>query len=147
VYAEPAVQRGDDYEIAVKAMQGDIATQVWRLPEGGRLMLAVAVPVQHTKRVLGVTMLSRSDSEIDKAIYAVRIQILQIFGFTLLITTMLSLYLARAIARPIRQLALAAEGLRHGEAQIVGLAGTSSLLNSEAIPDLSSRKDEIGDLS
>ncbi len=31
--------------------------------------------------------------------------------------------------------------------QIVGLAGTANLLSRDAIPDLTGRKDEIGDLS
>ncbi len=145
-YQEQEIQRADQYEIARRAMQGDMATQVWSMPKGG-LILAAAVPVQHAGHVLGTVMTSRMDTNIDKAIYAVRIEILQLFFITLFITILLSLYLARAIARPIRLLALAAEGLRHGQMQIVGLAGMSNLLNRDAIPDMTDRKDEIGDLS
>jgi two-component system sensor histidine kinase ChvG len=123
-----------------------MSTQVWRTPSG-RLTLAAAVPVQHGKQVLGIVMMSRSDAAIDKAITTVRIDIMKIFFITLFITILLSLYLARAIARPIRLLALAAEGLRHGQMQIVGLAGTAKLLNRDAIPDMTGRHDEIGDLS
>ena len=122
-----------------------MATQVWSTPEG--LILAAAVPVQHGKHVLGSVMMSRTDTAIDKAIYAVRIEILQIFFFTLMITILMSLYLARTIARPIRLLAIAAEGLRQGQTQIVGLAGMASLLTRDAIPDMTDRRDEIGDLS
>lgn len=139
-------ERGNHYDVVHQAMSGTMATQVWRAPEGG-LTLAAAVPVQHYKQVLGAVMMSRSDANIDKAITTVRIDILKIFGITLCITILLSLYLARAIARPIRLLALAAEGLRHGQMQIVGLAGTAKLLNPDAIPDMTGRKDEIGDLS
>ncbi|MDP9128400.1 MAG: sensor histidine kinase [Pseudomonadota bacterium] len=146
LYQEAEIQRADQYEIARRAMQGEMATQVWSLPKGG-LILAAAVPVQHSKHVLGSVMMSQTDMALDKAIYAVRIEILQIFGFTLMITVLLSLYLARTIARPIRLLALAAEGLRHGQMEIVGLAGMASLLNRNAIPDMTGRKDEIGDLS
>lgn len=146
LYEEQEIQRADQYEIARKAMHGEMATQVWSMPKGG-LILAAAVPVQHAGHVLGAVMMSRTDTEIDKAIYAVRIEILQIFFITLFITILLSLYLARAIARPIRLLALAAEGLRHGQMQIVGLAGMASLLNRDAIPDMTDRGDEIGDLS
>lgn len=146
LYNEQEVQHGSHYEVVRHAMHGEIATQVWRIPKG-RLTLAAAVPVQHYKKVLGAVMLSRSDANIDKAIYAVRIDILEIFGVTLMITILLSLYLAREIAQPIRLLAQAAEGLRHGERQIVGLAGTANLLNRDAIPDLTYRHDEIGDLS
>lgn len=146
LYNEEAVQNGSQYEVVRKAMRGDMATQVWRSPKGG-LTLAAAVPVQHYKNVLGAVMMSRSDANIDKAIVTVRIDILKIFGITLMITILLSLYLARAIARPIRLLALAAEGLRHGQMQIVGMAGMANLLNRDAIPDMTDRKDEIGDLS
>lgn len=146
VYQEQEIQRADQYEIARKAMSGQMATQVWSMPQGG-LILAAAVPVQHAKHVLGSVMMSRTDTAIDQAIYAVRIEILQIFFFTLMITILMSLYLARTIARPIRLLAIAAEGLRHGQTQIVGLAGMASLLTRDAIPDMTARRDEIGDLS
>ncbi len=146
LYSEEEVQRGSQYEAVRRAMKGEMATQVWRSPKGG-LTLAAAVPVPHYKRVLGAVMMSRSDANIDKAIAGVRIDIIKIFSITLMITILLSLYLARAIARPIRLLALAAEGLRHGQMQIVGLAGTASLLNRDAIPDMTKRNDEIGDLS
>ena len=146
LYVEQETDHGNQYEVVRRAKKGDMATQVWRTANS-HLTLAAAVPVEHNKQVLGVVMMSRSDENIDKAITTVRIDIIQIFFITLFITILLSLYLARAIARPIRLLALAAEGLRHGQMQIVGLAGTASLLNRDAIPDLTSRKDEIGDLS
>ena len=146
LYSEREVQRGDHYTLVKRALQGDTATQIWRAQKGG-LVLAAAVPVQHYKHVLGVVMLSRSDVAIDKAITSVRINILKIFFVTLFITTLLSLYLARAIAKPIRLLAQAAEGLRTGQMRIMGLAGTARLLNNDAIPDMTDRNDEIGDLS
>ncbi|MDD5585447.1 MAG: stimulus-sensing domain-containing protein [Alphaproteobacteria bacterium] len=146
LYQEDSIQRGDQYEIARKALAGESATQVWRLPDKG-LLLAVAVPVQRYKKVLGAVMLTRPDTNIDEAIREVRLNILEVFGITLLITVLLSVYLARAIARPIRQLAQAAERVRHGQMQSVGLAGTAQLLNRDVIPDLSERQDEIGDLS
>ena len=146
LYQEHDVQRGDQYDTVRGAMLGNMTTQVWRAPEGG-LTLAAAVPVQHDREVLGAVMMSRSDANIDKAIYTVRIDILKIFGITLLITILLSLYLARAIARPIRLLALAAEGLRHGQMQTVGIGGSASRLDPEMIPDMTGRRDEIGDLS
>ena len=147
LYQEQDIQRGNHYEVVQRAEKGEMSTQVWRTP-GGELTLAAAVPVQHYRQILGTVMMSRSDSgSIDKAITTVRVDILKIFGITLLITVLLSLYLARAIARPIRLLALAAEGLRHGQMRVVGLAGTAKILRSDAIPDLTDRHDEIGDLS
>jgi two-component system, OmpR family, sensor histidine kinase ChvG len=146
LYQEDQIQRGDQYEIVRKARAGEPASQVWSRPHGG-LLLAVAVPVQRYKQVLGAVMLTRPDVKIDQAVSEVRLNILRIFGITLLITVLLSFYLARAIARPLRQLALAAEKVRHKQMQIVGLGGSASALNRDAIPDLSYRKDEIGDLS
>ena len=143
---EQAVQRGEHYDSVRDAAKGSPATQVWRTQDGP-LTLAAAVPVQHAKRSLGVVMMSRSDDNVDRAISTVRIDILEIFGVTLCITILLSLYLARAIARPIRLLAMAAEGLRHGQMHMIGLAGTARLLNKDAIPDMTDRRDEIGDLS
>jgi len=146
LYQEDEAQRGNQYDIVKRAAQGERATQVWSMPGGG-LLLTAAVPVQHYKQVMGMLMLSRGGAKIDEAIRAVRIDILKIFFITLMITIALSLYLARAIARPIRMLAAAAEGLRHGQMQVRGFAGTASLLDPEAIPDMTARKDEIGDLS
>lgn len=146
LYVEKDPQRGDDFSVVGLAMKGEPGTQVWR-HAGGGLMLAAAVPVQHHNSLLGVVILTRSDDDIDRAITSVRIDILELFAITLFITLLLSVYLARAIARPIRLLALAAETLRSGQAQVVGLAGTANLLKHDAIPDFTNRHDEIGDLS
>jgi two-component system sensor histidine kinase ChvG len=146
-YGEESLQRASQYDVTARALRGESkATQVWSLPKGG-LILAVAVPVEHAHHVLGAVMMSRTDATIDRAIYSVRINILQTFFITLGITILLSLYLARAIARPIRQLAQAAEVLRRGQARQSGVTGIANLLRDEAIPDMTSRGDEIGDLS
>lgn len=147
IYQDEKGPRGSPYELARKALAGEHASQVWSLPNREGLILSVAVPVQRYKQILGAVVLSRSDAEIDAAIREVRLNILTLFGVTLLITVMLSFYLARAIARPLRQLAYAAESVRHGQMQIMGMAGTAKLLNNEVIPDLGARNDEIGDLS
>jgi two-component system sensor histidine kinase ChvG len=146
LYGEQLIQRAGQYDVTAQALHGEKATQVWSLPHGG-LILAVAVPVDHYRRTLGAVMMSRSDETIDHAIYAVRINILQIFFITLGITILLSLYLARAIARPIRQLAQAAEVLRHGQTSHAGITGIANLLRGDVIPDMTGRHDEIGDLS
>ncbi len=141
-YAETTAQD----ETIAKAIGGDVATKVWRI-DSGKLLLSVAVPVQRYRQVLGAIALSRPDHKIDAAVRDVRLDILRIFSITLLITIMLSLYLARAIALPLRMLAHAAERMRVGQTEMAGLVGTASRLESEAIPDYSVRNDEIGDLS
>ena len=145
-YGEQMLQRPNHFDITSRALHGEAATQVWSLSKGG-LILAVAVPVEHARHVLGSVMMSRSDKNIDSAIYAVRINILQIFALTLGITILLSIYLARAIARPLHQLAQAAEGLRRGQTSHAGVTGIANLLRNEALPDMTARNDEIGDLS
>jgi two-component system sensor histidine kinase ChvG len=77
----------------------------------------------------------------------VRINILQIFFITLGVTILLSFYLSRAIARPLTQLAQAAEHLRRGQSDQMGISGFSNLLRDNVLPDMTSRHDEIGDLS
>ena len=146
LYPEEEIQQGQQYEIVKQAQETGPVTQVWRLPEGG-LLLSVVVPVQRYKQVLGTVMLTRPDTKINVAIQEVRLDILKIFGVTLFITILLSVYLARAIARPLKLLAKAAERVRRGQSQMVGLSGTARLLNHNAIPDFSARQDEIGDLS
>jgi two-component system sensor histidine kinase ChvG len=145
-YSDQALHHGGSDDLTARALRGEKATRVWSMSKGG-LILAVAVPVEHAHRVLGAVMMSRSDVSIDRAIYAVRINILQIFFITLGITILLSFYLARAIAHPIRQLAQAAEILRQGQTNRTGVSGISNLLRDEVLPDMTSRHDEIGDLS
>ncbi|MDD2326594.1 MAG: stimulus-sensing domain-containing protein, partial [Alphaproteobacteria bacterium] len=146
LYPEDELRQGDTFEEVTAAQDGSPITQVWRMPEGG-LMLSVAVPVQRYRQVLGVAMLTRPDTKINAAIREVRLDTLKIFGMTLLITVLLSLYLARAIGHPLKLLAKAAEAVRRGQTQMVGLSGSARLLNHNAIPDFSARQDEIGDLS
>ncbi len=136
-----------DYEEAIAALIGDGGRAVRRAP-GGRMVLSVAVPVQRFKQVLGALMLSSDGRNVERALRTVRRDILRVAGVTLLLTVMLSLYLAGTIARPIRRLARAADRVRTGgtRARIGGTLGAGAALVG-AIPDLSARGDEIGDLS
>src|SRR6202045_4397942 len=71
---------------------------------------------------------------LEEAVRTVRLELLRIFGVALLVTVLLSFYLAGTIARPIRRLAAAAERARGRGARV-------------EIPDFTRRGDEIGDLS
>ncbi len=73
-------------------------------------------------------------SDIEEELRTVRLELLRIFGVALLVTILLSLYLAGTIARPIRRLAAAAERARGRGARV-------------EIPDFAGRGDEIGELS
>jgi two-component system sensor histidine kinase ChvG len=85
--------------------------------------------------VLGAVLVTRSSNDIEAAVKSVREDLLRVFAVTLAITTLLSLYLAGTITRPIRRLAVAAERVREGRGR------------DQEIPDLSRRRDEIGELS
>jgi two-component system sensor histidine kinase ChvG len=138
-YVERRQGNAVDYPIVDHALDGDEGGQVW-LMQDGHIMLSVAVPVQRYKGVLGAVFLTRPGTKIEEAVEAVRFDIIRLFAFTLVITILLSLYLARAIARPLQDLSKAAEGLKAGR-------GATALKWQTEIPDLSARGDEIGELS
>lgn len=133
-YTELADQRASDYPEVMTALAGDAAGAV-RRSEQGHVVLSFAVPVQRLKKVAGALMLTAGGSEIENDLRAVRLGILKIFGIVLLITVLLSFYLAGTIARPIRRLAAAANQVGQGPGRQV------------TIPDFTRRQDEIGDLS
>jgi two-component system, OmpR family, sensor histidine kinase ChvG len=84
--------------------------------------------------VLGAVMLSTTDREIDDELRTVRLELIRIFGVTLLLTVLLSLYLASTIGSPIRRLAAAAQRAQGRGARI-------------EIPEMTGRNDEIGELA
>ncbi len=134
LYHESPVQHAQDYPEAMKAMAGETATEVREFADG-RLVISAAVPVQRFKQVLGVLLLTSATTGIERAVRDVRIGILRIFLFALVVTVLLSLYLASTMARPVRRLAAAADRVRHGHRR------------EAEIPDFTERRDEIGDLS
>ncbi|MHA1536433.1 MAG: stimulus-sensing domain-containing protein [Alphaproteobacteria bacterium] len=133
-YHEKAKQTANDYREVVQALGGNFGHRV-RQGRRGQLVLTFAVPVQQYKRVLAVVLLSTTDAEIERDVAQLRVDLLKIFGIVLTITVLLSFYLARTIARPIRRLAQAADRIRRGQGRFM------------RIPDFSRRRDEIGDLS
>ena len=134
VYRENAEPRAEDYPEVMRALRGDTASAIHSDPAGSGLVLSAAVPVQRYKQVLGAVMLSTASGEIEEDVRTVRLELLRIFGVALLVTVLLSFYLAGTIARPIRRLAAAAERARGRGARV-------------EIPDFTRRGDEIGDLS
>ena len=119
--------------LSATAMRGDAASAAF-LAADGHLVFAVAVPVQRFRIVQGALILSRTSQDVDDALRRVRSEIVLVFLGALAVTVFLSVYLAGTIARPIRLLADAAEGVRLGRKPV-------------RIPDFSHRHDEIGELS
>ena len=133
-YRESAHQSAADYPEVILALGGETADAIRGTGKKG-MILSVAVPVQRYKQVVGAIMLSADSSDIEAALRSVRFDILKVFLFALAITVLLSVYLAGTIARPVRRLAVAADRVTHGHGR------------EAVIPDFTSRKDEIGDLS
>src|SRR5499427_1859130 len=133
-YQESASPRAEDYLEVVRALRGETGSAVRSDASTGGLVFSVAIPIQRYKQVLGAVMLSTGSGEIEEELRTVRLELLRIFGVALLVTVLLSFYLAGTIARPIRRLAAAAERARGRRAKV-------------EIPDFTRRGDEIGDLS
>ena len=133
----PAYREGhtaQDYREALQALRGDSGSAVQSDAQTGGLVISVAVPLERYKQVLGAVMLSTSNREIEEELRTVRLELLRIFGVTLLVTVLLSLYLASTIARPIRRLAMAAQRAQGRGVRI-------------ELPDVTGRNDEIGELA
>lgn len=133
-YQESAVQNAADYHEVVKALAGEATTDV-RDAGKGKMILSAAVPVQRYRQVLGSLLLTKSGDDIENTLRDTRLTIIGVSGVALGITVLLSLYLASTIALPIHRLADAADRVRRAKGR------------QQKIPDLSSRGDEIGDLS
>jgi two-component system sensor histidine kinase ChvG len=125
---------GTQYPEVAKALIGGPSTVV-RLTDKGELIVSVAVPVQRYRAVMGALLLSTQGGEIDRIVAQERIQILRIFLVAAIVITVLSVLMSISIANPLRKLADAAVRIRHGVKSRV------------EIPDLSTRGDEIGNLS
>ncbi len=126
--------------IAIRSMIADDSTLATTMNEIQQLIVTVAVPVSHEGVMVGAIVLSTLGGEIDTYIRNERQQILEVFILAAVTSIFLSILLANTIGRPLRQLAMAAQ--------------KSSVQNSGRInpgridiPDLTSRPDEIGDLS
>jgi two-component system sensor histidine kinase ChvG len=134
VHVERLDTRADQFPEVVAALAGETGSAVRSAPEGG-IVLSVAVPVSRYKQVVGALMVTHDGRAVAHGLFQVRLAIAQVFIVTLAVTVGLSFFLAGTIARPLRRLALAAHQVRRGQGR------------RARIPDLSTRGDEIGELS
>lgn len=104
-----------------------------RYDANDNLIVTVSQPVQRVQQVLGVVTVESSD--VSSIVNDARQALIPIIGLAFLAMFLSSLALTLFISLPMRRLARAAE--------IV----TRSAKKRDAIPDLSARRDEIGDLS
>lgn len=128
------------YPDVQRALNGDVSTSGWceskaRLQNKLKIILSAAVPVRNMDRTMGVVYLTRDGKQIEETIRQMQRDVLMLFFMALGVTFLLSLYLSGAIARPMKKLSRAAENVQQNFGR------------GAHIPDLSKRKDEIGDLS
>lgn len=133
-YREVRVQKADQYPEVLSALSGEIGVRLRRLDQQNEI-ITVAVPIQRFRRVLGALMISADTRDINAAVQEAHQTIVGFFLAALLVTLALSVFLARTIVRPIKNLARSADRIRLG------------LQSSADIPDFSARNDEVGDLS
>lgn len=115
------------------ALSGSPPTAVVRRNERGIKVVSVSVPLRHVKEVLGVLTIERGD--VDKIVAAQRWAMLPFILVAFGVTMLSSLLLNWLVSRPIHRLSAAADNVR--------LARTRAI----SLPDLESRKDEIGTLA
>jgi len=118
-------------EIA-RAMKGHPAAGT-RMTEDGERVVSVSIPIQHVRAVLGVLTLEAGD--VDEIISAERKALLPFIVVAMVAIVVSSVLLHRLIAVPVLRLARAADHVRLQGARAISL------------PDLSERRDELGDLS
>lgn len=104
-----------------------------RYDDKDNLIVSVSVPVQRVQQVLGVVTVESND--VGNIVSAERKALAPIIGLAVLAALLSSLALTLFITLPMRKLSIAAEVV------------SRSSDKRDAIPDLSKRRDEIGDLS
>ena len=124
----PERRLGDWPEARRALAEGQAQTAVRRAPEGTPFISAAQV-VPGTDSVL---LLTRNARSIRAGVRSERLTLGLILAGTILLSVLLSLFLARTIALPLRRLARAAQRVRLGRAREVN------------VPLLPARKDEIG---
>ena len=125
---------------AQQALHGEVmealsgATVIKRRPnEHGVKVVSVSIPLRRVKAVLGVLTLEGGD--IDKIVAKQRWALVPFIVIALVVTVLSWLLLNWLVSRPIQRLSAAADRVRLSQAREISL------------PDLESRKDEIGDLA
>ncbi len=130
LFEPPAIDRLEAWpEGAAALAQGGPTVEIRRAPEGTPYVSA-AVRIGGTEA--GVLLLTVNARDIRRVVRAERFSLALILLGTVILSVLLSRFLARTIANPLRKLALAAHRVRLGRAREVD------------VPLLPRRRDEIG---
>ncbi len=133
-YVEPVTLTPRDFPELQAALDG-VTTGRLRRRDDNVVIISVAAPIQPYKRVAGALLITADTRDIIRTWRRERLSSFYVFLFALSLTALLSVFLSRTIARPLKRLAIAAERVRFGRGREV------------AIPRYRNRKDEIGDLA
>lgn len=129
-FVPPAVDRLRAWPEAIMALtSGAAVSQIRRAPEG-TAYVSTAARIDGSEA--GVLLLTVNARDVRRVVRAERLSLAQILFATLILSALLSRFLARTIANPLRALALAAHRVRLGRAREVD------------VPVLPARRDEIG---
>ncbi len=134
LYQEHGATEGRNYPEVALALAGSPADIV-RVDSRGDLVVSVSVPVKRLRATVGALLLSTEPGAIDSIVAAERLGILRVALVAVAVTALLSIFLARTIAGPMRRLSAAAEEVQ------------ASMSSGAQIPDFADRADEIGHLS
>ncbi|MDP2765431.1 MAG: stimulus-sensing domain-containing protein, partial [Brevundimonas sp.] len=115
-----------------QALRGEPQATLRRSESGDRVV-SVSIPVRHVQQVLGVLTLEAGD--VDETLAAQRRALMPFALVALAVNLLGSLLMHLFVARPVMRLSAAADEVRLQRARAISL------------PDLESRKDEIGDLA
>jgi two-component system sensor histidine kinase ChvG len=130
-FAEPAIDRTDAWpELGEAKASGKKSHKVRNAPDLTPVF-SVAAPLDGSRQLL----LTVNDRDFTRTVREQRGSLAIAMAFALLLSALLSFFLARTIVRPLRRIALAAHRVRLGRAREV------------KVPRLPSRRDEIGSLA
>ena len=129
-----AGENGRVYSEVNGALNGEPA-YAERVNDQNKLVLSVAVPVERFSAVYGVLLLSTESGDIDNILRQERVSLIGVTLVALVVMVFLSFWLSGTIAQPVRQLAEAADQVRHGRS------------GRRTMPPMRDRHDEIGDLA
>ncbi len=131
-YVEPASDAASGWPELVRAREESLTQIVLRDAPDGTHVINAAAPVGLDGDTL---LLTRNPVDITDSVRAARSTVLVVVLMALLVSTLLSLFLARTIVRPLRELVQAAVRVRQGRDRQV------------EVPRLPERRDEIGMLA
>ena len=129
-FSPPEVDRLDAWPEAAAALRGGRPVSELRRAPEGTAYISAAMPVEGTEA--GVLLLTVNARDVRRVVRAERFTLALIMLGTVILSILLSRFLARTIATPLRRLALAAHRVRLGRAREVD------------VPVIPYRRDEIG---